>query len=708
MSTRWRPASRNVAWLTLVLVTAASFAIVIAPFLLSDGPTYRVGQVVSEDILAPRSLKYESAILTRQQQEASARAVLPIYSPPDSSIARRQVNRLRDTLAYINSVRADQYASPEQKLADLRAMQYAALEDEALRRLLKLNDVSWQTLQQESIRVLEQVMRSPIRETQLRDARGNIPALVSLSMPEDQAELVAELVAPFVVPNSLYSQELTDAARQQARQAIAPVQRTLVAGETIVSRGHVLNELDIEALEQFGLTHPRDYKVQVWGGFALSITMMALSAGYVLQTHRAALLKNERALLVLALLYVLFLLAARWAVTSGSIWPYIFPVSAFGLTVSALFGLHLALFAVLPLTLLATYGVSNSLMLLLFYLLSSFGGILVLHPARRLSAFVRAGLASSFSGMVAVLVVPLALSQPDLSQQPALLAASAFQGIMSAMLTLILQFTLAQFLGRTTEIQLMELARPDHPLLQYLLRQAPGTYQHSLQVANLAEQAAEQVGADTFLTRVGALYHDVGKAQNPVFFIENQVPGSPNPHDAFPPEESAAIIIRHVSDGLELARKHRLPRRIQDFISEHHGNSLTFYQYTQALNAADGDADKVDTRKFRYPGPRPQSRETAILMLADGCEAITRARPPKDKDELRALIRTIIENRLKEGQLDDADLTIRDLARIEECFTATLQAVYHPRITYPTLKEKPPAQAAENAPAAAAPEQAEP
>ncbi|RMF45634.1 MAG: HDIG domain-containing protein [Anaerolineae bacterium] len=687
-SSRWRYPVRNMAWLTIALVTVASFAIVVAPLLLSEGPTYRVGQVVSEDILAPRALQFESEILTRQQQDANARAVNPIYSPPDSSIARQQVNHLRDTLAYIESVRADAFATQQQKVADLRGMQYAQLSTDDMQHILALNDAGWQVLQQEAIRVLEQVMRTSIRESQLDSARSSIPALVSLSLSEDQAELVAHLVAPFVIPNSLYSPELTDAAREEARAAVTPVQRTFVPGETIVSRGHVLNELDIEALEAFGLTHQTGSNAQLWGSFALVITLMTFSAGYIYKAHAATLLKKPRSLLVLALLYLAFLFTTRWAAMSGPVWAYIFPVSAFGLTVSALFGIHMALFAMLPLTILATYGAGNSLLLLLFYLSSTIAGILVLHPARRLSAFVRAGLASSLGGMVILLVIPLTLTQTTLSPQPTLLAAATFQGIISAMLTLILQFGLAQFLGETTEIQLMELARPDHPLLQYLLRQAPGTYQHSLQVANLAEQAAEVIGADTFLTRVGALYHDVGKARNPIFFIENQVPGSTNPHDSFPPAESAAIIIRHVTDGLELARKYRLPRRLQDFISEHHGNSLTAYQYTQALNAAGDDAHQIDIRQFRYPGPRPQSRETAILMLADGCEAITRARPPGDKEELRQLIRAIITKRREEGQLDDADLTLRDLARIEDCFVSTLQAMYHPRIKYPKLQEQ--------------------
>ena len=213
-------------------------------------------------------------------------------------------------------------------------------------------------------------------------------------------------------------------------------------------------------------------------------------------------------------------------------------------------------------------------------------------------------------------------------------------GIASASLTLLLQFLFSQILGIATVLQLMEISRPDYPLLQFLLRNAPGTYQHSLQVANLAEQAAETIGADALLSRVGALYHDVGKSTNASFFIENQVPGNFDSHDDLDPTKSAETIIQHVSDGLQLTRKYRLPPRIRDFISEHHGTLITRYQFTRAVEAAGNNPDLVDPEQFRYPGPAPRSRETALLMLADGCEARARAELPKDDVELRKLIKT--------------------------------------------------------------------
>jgi hypothetical protein len=238
-------------------------------------------------------------------------------------------------------------------------------------------------------------------------------------------------------------------------------------------------------------------------------------------------------------------------------------------------------------------------------------------------------------------------------------------------------------------LQLLEISRPDFPLMQLFLRNAPGTYQHSLQVANLAEQAAERIGADALLVRVGATFHDIGKALNPSFFIENQAAGAINTHQDLDPAESSATIVRHVLDGVALARKYRLPKRIDDFILEHHGTLITRYQYNQALEAVGGDSSKVDVDKFRYPGPAPLSRETALLMLADGAEARARAERPKDEDELRNLIHSVVETAQKAGQLDNTRLTLRDLNQVAESFVTTLRGSYHPRIQYPKNNPKP-------------------
>ena len=349
-------------------------------------------------------------------------------------------------------------------------------------------------------------------------------------------------------------------------------------------------------------------------------------------------------------------------------------MQAAGLLITTLFGLETGLVIAIPLCLLASYGLPNTLDLAPYYLISSLIGLLVLGPVRRFWGFVRAGIAISLSGLVVLMAYRLPFFTPDWLGVVQFVGIVAFAGFAAASITLLLQFLLAQTLGLTTAFQLLDISRPDYPLLQFLLRNAPGTYQHSLQVANLAEQAAEKIGADPLLTRVGAQFHDIGKALNPTFFIENQIPGNVNKHHDISPEESAATIIRHVTDGVQLAKKHRLPRRLHDFILEHHGTLITRYQYTQAMEAADGDVTKVDIENFRYPGPRPNSRETALLMLADATEARARAERPATDDDLRALVRNVIDTVQKYGQLDDTLLTLRDLNLITESFATTCAA----------------------------------
>lgn len=693
-----RPGTRRKFLLAVLLlaVCGLAYVFVILPVLPGlAGPQLEVGQVASQDYISPRSYSYESQVQTEQQRQAAAAQIQPVYTAPDTGVARQQVNSLRDALAFITAIRSDLFATPEQKLADLAALESIKLRQDTAQKILALSDTRWQALQQETINVLEQTMRNTIREDRLEDARRQVPTRVSLSLPEDQAAIVSELAAAHVAPNSFFSPELTETARQQAQEAISPVNRTFLAGETIVQRGRVISQSDIEALQEAGLLENSTPWQEQIGAMAIILVTAIFSVMYL---HRRVNITNDlRSLIVIAILFLTFLGAARLLTPGHVVMPYLFPVTAFSLTLAALFGVQPAVILTLPLVVLITFGLPNALELTLYYLFSAFFGIFSLGHGRRISAFLRASLTSAFAGVITILAYRLTQGDTDWVGILTLMGAALFNGAVSAGLTVVLQFFLAQFLGMTTQLQLMELSRPDHPLLQFILRRAPGTYQHSLQVANLAEQAAERIRADALLTRVGALYHDSGKALNPTFFIENQLNPSQNPHDELDPETSAAIIIRHVTDGQELARKHRLPQRIRDFISEHHGDSLTRYQYIKALEAVEGDESQIDVSHFHYPGPKPRSRETAILMLADSSEAVTRSKIPKTESELREIIKSVIESRLAEGQLDDTDLTIRDLNEILDSFTGTLKGVYHPRIEYPRLKSAGPAELPEAA-----------
>lgn len=681
--------------LALVTIGLSYIALVIPQIAPLSAPSIQVGQVTPQDILAPQDITYQSEVLTEQNRDTAARTIPPIYTVADTSIARQQLENLRAALAYITSVRDDSFSTTEQKLADLAALENIHINQETATSILALSDSRWQAVQQEAIVVLEQVMRNTIREDRLDDAQQNIPTMVSLSLPEDQAAIVVELVSAFVVPNSFYSETLTEDARQRARDAVEPVSRSYKAGETVVQRGQVITETILEALQVMGLVQPQyDLKDLVSMG-AIVLLVVVFLLWYL--RRNARLMQDIRGLTLIAILFLAFLVSGRLIIPTDPVILYIYPLAAYSLIVAVLFGPEIAMITTLPLAFLVTYGLSNSLELIFYYTLGGYFGVLALGRASRLTSFFAAGGAIAICGAVITLIFYLPQPMSDWVGIATLSGAALLNGLASASLAVLLQFFLAQFLGMTTALQLMEISRPDHPLLQHLLRTAPGTYQHSLQVANLAEQAAESIDADPLLTRVGALYHDIGKTVNPMFFIENQAPGSPNPHDELEPLPSAQIIIKHVPDGLELARKYRLPGRIQDFILEHHGTMITRYQYANAVKAANGDEEQIDKEQFRYPGPRPRSRETAILMLADGSEARIRAQRPENEGKIRELVKDVIEKRLTSGQLDETDLTLRDLDSIANSFTSTLRGMYHPRIEYPQL-EKPPLPASDPTP----------
>jgi putative nucleotidyltransferase with HDIG domain len=645
----------------------------------------RIGEVAQEDIQAPRTMSFVSEVHTEQARLEAEHNVAPIFNAADPAIARKQIEKLRISLNYISAVRADTYANYQNKISDLKAVKDIRVNEDMANRILALSSERWETIQAEALNVLEQVMRNTIREDRVYDFQRNVPTLVSFSLSQDQVQIVSELVIPFVTPNSLYNEEQTQVSRQAARDSISPVTRKYIAGESIVQRGQIITPAIWESLSQFGLVSPQGYSENLAASTALVSLLCVLFYLFLTQT-KSPILADSRSLLLISISFLAFLFASRLLIPNRTVLPYLFPVSALGMALASLFNIGLGMVITLLLSILAAYGLPYSLDLTLFYVLATFFGIFVLGKGRRIAHFFWAGVAIFGAGSAVILAYRLPGFVTDWIGIGTLIGAALFNGMASASLSLLLQFLLSQVLGKTTSMELLEISRPDHPLLQFILQNAPGTYQHSLMVANLGEQAAKAVGADALLIRVGSLHHDAGKALNPSFFIENQVHGNLNPHDDLDPILSSATIIRHVTDGVQLAQKYRLPPRIQDFIREHHGTLITRYQYSQAVKTAGGDSSQVNEDDFRYPGPRPQSRETGIIMLADGVEARARAELPRNDTEISSLVKSSFEFIKQSGQLDDTNLTLRDLNLIAESFVNTLRNTYHPRIKYPEIK----------------------
>lgn len=680
------PAARRVAGgiLSGAFVVSASIVVALGAFAPTEGVKLAVGQVAPNDILAPHSLTYESEVLTRIAQQTASDAIRPIYDPPDPAVLRQQVQLGRHILDYIDNVRHDSYAIPSQQLADLMAIEPLRVEQDTYLGFLHITDDAWKDIDDQVMLILERSMRSAVREDNIETIYANLPNLVSVNTGDTQAHLVVALSKNLIKPNTFYNEERTRLARHDAVAAAPTVTRSFVQGQMVARAGSIVTDADMEALTELKLLQPDDKRWQIFLSALLAVgTLTTLCMGYIARFY-AALLRQVPSMIIIGGLALLWLTGAR-IFSADSFQAHTYPAAAFALAVTVLVEPQVAIVLTAALAALIGLAVGNSIEVLLLVAVSGTAGVLTLRKTERLSTYIIAGLVIGVvNGIVSVAFLLLQGSIDPIHVLTTLIA-GMINGTLSAGLGIVGLYFISSALNLPTSVKLLELSQPSQPLLQRLLREAPGTYQHSLQVANLAELAAERLGVNPMLMRVAALYHDVGKLSSPYYFVENQADGV-NPHDALAdPKRSARIIIGHVTEGDKLARKYHLPKMISDFILQHHGTTIVLYFYNKALEAVDCDDSKVDRKAFEYPGPRPQSREAGILMLADSSESIIRAKRPRNKQEIETIIKEIVEARLADGQLDTSQLTVNDLRVISEVFVSTLQGVFHPRIAYPSL-----------------------
>ena len=679
--------SRKIYRIGLLVVTAGlTFAALVLPIALRpSSPPAQLGDVSPQTFTAPSAITYESQVLTETAKQTAANAISNRYLPLDLSISRTQIEGLQNLLNQITLIRNDPNVTYNDKVDSLSKSESYPLSQKAAQTILQISDSQWSTIIQESIASLERTMRKSIRDYQVQENKDNLPSLISYTLPREHVFIVEEIAGSFVVANSLFSAEETEIAKQQAMEAVTPVTRTYVKDQIIVIKGQLINEEQFEALQVYGLIKPANKVQDLIASGALVIALVGFIVLYFTR-RQIQPMGDLKSLTVIAVGFLIFLYGARFLVPNRAIIPYFYPISAYALILVTLFNLEIGIIFSLALSILAAYGTSNALDLTLFYMISCLIGALAIGRGRRITSFFAAAISISLAGSAVLVAYKLTDPLSDMLGLITLVSVTILNGFASGSLALLIQYILSQLLGLVTPLFLLEISRPDHPLLKFLLQNAPGTYQHSLQVSNLAEQAAEAIGADALLTRVGTLYHDVGKAANPSFFVENQIPGKINTHDDLDAVIAAQIIIRHVQDGINLVNKYRLPPKIKEFVREHHGTKITKYQYTRALEKADHKTENVDEELFRYAGPKPRSKETALVMLADGCEATARAVLPKTSDELEKLVKSVFDYCLQEGQFDKTNLTLKDLKIAQESFIKTLSNTYHPRIQYPDSK----------------------
>jgi cyclic-di-AMP phosphodiesterase PgpH len=655
-------------------------AIVSSQMTMNSSTQYRVGDVAGRDILAPRRITYVSQVLTELSRQRMESTVQDFYNLPDPKIAKEQINRANSVFDYINTVRNDSFITTTDKEKQLQVISDFTITPSQIQQILQLDENNWDLLRKETIAILDQSMREEIREQSLDLARRRLPTLISLEASDTLIPLTVAIAEDFIKPNTVINQERTAAERIAARNNVEPVQVTLEKNEIIIRSGDIIQANHLEALEQLGL-QSSGVRWQKVAADVILVFLSALLLGMYLYRFQPKILLNNEYLNLTIASFLFFMGISRIMIPEHLVLSYLFPCAAVGLILATLIDYEVGLFVSVLQALLLAYMKGGSLEFGVFALLGSCVGILSLNRIERLNELFKAG---AYVGLVNVLVVLLfrmPTGETDWVGIATLCAAGVANGLLSASLALIAFFLVGNFSNIITPLQLMELARPTHPLLKHLLLKAPGTYHHSLIVSNMAEQAAENIGANALLTRVGTYYHDIGKAVRPYFFVENTT-GDSNFHQKLDPHTSAQIIINHVKDGMDLAQKYRLPKALQAFISEHQGTGLVRYFLHEAKEKA-SDPSKIDENDFRYPGPKPQSRETAILMLADAAEAAVRAETPASVEETEKIVDKTINERIICGELNECGLTIKDLKVIRETFIDILQGVFHPRIKYP-------------------------
>ena len=699
MVRRASPAVRGPAAVVFGLLVALGVLPALVP-LLPGGELLRVGDVAPRTLTAERSAQFESRVLTEAARETADSGVQPVYLAADQDIAASQIALLGELISDVRQIRARDDLVPSEQLEAVNTLSSA----EAVSAVGRANLIFLDRTAYDSVTVMTEEALSEIFATGVRNGeelavvRGYLNGLEDEPDTAPELTVLTELLNGFVISNVEIDAVGTATLRDAARDAVVPVVVSLVVGQVVVNEGDSIEAADIEALRATGLAH-EGFDYGDFGAGAMAAAAFGLALGFGAWSIQPFETLATRRLLLVGCSSVGVVLAARFGLpfvlpdTEARFLAYAAPISiaamlaasvgnfAYGGVVAFASALLVA-FSVATMTELpgaAFGGSTEALRLTAAYSAAGFSGAACMASAERIRRVALASVAIT-GATVGVLLLFWLFSVPRVNEELGwIVLVSTVNGLGSSVAATGLFVLLALVLGIPTRMQLYELAQAEHPILRRLQDEAPGTYHHSLMVGTLAERAAGNIGADPLLARVGAYYHDIGKLRRPDHFIENMLDPAETPHKALAAGESAKIIRSHVTDGIELAKRARLPAAVRDFIPQHHGTRLVTYFYRQASNAE----ESPDPADYRYPGPRPRTRESAIVMLADSCEAVVRASSDHSTASIDALVNSVLAERLAEGQFDDCDITLRELQFVGTTFKATLRAIYHPRIEYP-------------------------
>ncbi len=714
-------------------------------FRLQPPPSLPLGSPAPRDIRAPFDLQIQDEVATRQKREEARGKVEPLYdwdSAQGDALVRKISASFSSARTVLDDYRryvADPQRTPAEKkeaeerlldaLSDLlgtgmsrfalrqfqaegfspRAEQLveALVSQVAARKIV----ADQQSLEKSPAIRIRDIRRSGSEWEQKNPASNEILSLATarrlpgvlmegaVGLPQGERGALEEYARNLIQPNLTFNSEETARRQEAAAAQVEPLVVFVKKGQIILRAGEKVDDSAKQKIDAFQSASQAFVNLPLLSSLALFAFLLLAFLFMYLKTYRK--LHNPRLNLFVLVLQIMIifilvsqgLLIALRALAETTKQPllsrpemlyFLIPVAAGAMLVTFLVDKHIAIVYSVVFSVLFGVLLDFNYPMMLYSMLSCFTGVYAGYNLAQRAAQWKAGLL--LGGVNAVLAIAALANDPAWEHPAKMLIPAGLAMVSGVPLTTMLVSPLVPLFenayGILTEVRLLELSNMNHPLLRRLALDAPGTYNHSVMMATLSESAANAIGANGLFCRVACYYHDIGKILNPVYFVENQVPGQ-NPHDRLSPRISALIIAAHVKEGVAMARQYHLPQAVLDIIPQHHGTRKIAYFYDKALTLHDPEKGTIGESDYQYPGPKPQTREAAIIMLADGVEAGSRVLKEPSHQRLLGLIEEITSRVVQEGQLDDCNLTFRDLARVQEAFLQILVGVFSRRVSYP-------------------------
>jgi putative nucleotidyltransferase with HDIG domain len=715
---------------TIGIVTALLLTLIISPSLQLPLREYKTGDVATKEIRSPQDLLVEDERSTREKRIEAEKSILSVYDYAPAVFTDAE-NRIRS--AFESLAGSFQKTGKGVDRSALRKKEW----ESSLR--ISLSQREWQILEKKRfnpsvgeavIKLISPILQKgvvndkelldpdamkgiTIRNIQTREERINLPPftfsdlrearfrlrtqtdLLSPSLGWELQPVILKIAENFLSSNLTFNKDETEERKTKAKEKFAPVYFLVKRGEVILRPGDRVREDHLFKIKALKKAQERSHILSILIGLAV-LTFLVLASLYQFSTkniRKVTLSQKDLFLFSTTLIGVLAFLKLFQMITDvlggeifaipSSSYSYLFPFATGAMLIRIVINSEVAIvFAILS----SFFGASIMGNQLFFFIFTFVGSLVGAHRVARCeqrSILVKAGLAVGGINLLMILSYHLISGNPLTMTLLSDLTMGVLGGAMTPVFVLGIAPIVEGLFGYTTDIKLLELANMDNPILKDLILQAPGTYHHSIIVGSLAEAGAKSIATNPLLARVSSYYHDIGKLKKPLYFIENSG-GSENKHDNLSPHMSSLILISHVKDGLELARESGLGQRVAHIIQQHHGTSLISYFYQKAKEKENPEVESLNEEDFRYPGPKPQTKEAGIVMLADAVEAASRTLSEPTPSRISGLVQRITNTIFLDGQLEECELTLKDLQKIEESFSRTLTAIFHQRIDYPT------------------------